>query len=217
MSEISAARSRGAASILLLLTAAVWAAACGDPASTPFSPSATSTGQSGASALPVQPGTYVLGASASITPVANGQTVVFEGCSGTGTFVGVSILSFMTLGREGTMWVAKSATPADGDAEIRLADVQGPAGLVVIAGSARGTALDRRAVGAIGLASITFSGEGVPTATLSGSASLSPSAAFTGTGLGLFTVNSPIGTGSCSQAVWSLRKPEPCELTNTCP
>ena len=217
MSETSAARPHAAAPILLLLTAAVVAAACGNPASTPFSPSATSTGQSGASLLPLQPGTYVLGASASITPVVNGQTVAFEGCAGTGTFVGVSILSFMTLGREGTMWVATSATPEDGDAEIRLAEAQGPAGLVVVAGSARGTALDRRAVATIGLASMTFSGEGVPTARLSGSVSVSPSAAFTGTGLGLFTVNSPIGTGSCSRAVWSLRKPEPCELTNTCP
>ena len=217
MSETPAARARAAASILPLLTAAFCAAACGDTASTPVSPSVTSTGQSGASALPVEPGTYVLGASASITPVVNGQTVVFEGCSGTGTFVGVSILSFMTLGRDGPMWVAKSATPEDGDAEIRLAEAQGPAGLVVIAGSAHGTALDRRAVGTIGLASMRFSGEGVPTATLSGSVSVSPSAAFTGTGLGLFTVNSPIGTGSCSRAVWTLRKPEPCELTNTCP
>ena len=64
---------------------------------TPSSPS----GAGDSATLTVEPGAYVLVTSASVTPVVNGQTVSFEGCTGTGTFVGVSILSFVTLGRDG--------------------------------------------------------------------------------------------------------------------
>ena len=93
-----------------------------------------------------------------VTPVVGGQTVSLEGCSGAGTFAGVSILSFVTLGRDGAAWVARSSTPEDGNVELRLVTAQSSLGPVLMAGSAQGTAVDRRAAGSLGLASMTFSG-----------------------------------------------------------
>jgi hypothetical protein len=198
------------AGVLALVTIAC-AAGCGDGVETPSSPSFAG----GSSSLTVDPGAYVLVASASVTPVVGGQTVSLEGCSGAGTFAGVSILSFVTLGRDGAAWVARSSTPEDGNVELRLVTAQSSLGPVLMAGSAQGTAVDRRAAGSLGLASMTFSGAAGPAANLSGSFTAA-SSSFTGTGEGVLAVSTPIGSGSCSRGVWTIRKPAACELTNSC-
>jgi hypothetical protein len=163
----------------------------------------------------MEPGAYLLAASATATAVVDGPTASFAGCTGTGTFVGVSILSFVTLGRDGAGWVARSTTPEDGNVELRLASAQSSFGLVLMAGTAQGTAIDRRAAGSLGLASMTFSGGAGPTAHLSGSFTAA-SSAFTGTGEGLLAVNSPIGAGACRRGIWTIRKPTACERANNC-
>jgi hypothetical protein len=200
-----------AAGVLALVTIAC-ATGCGDGVDTPSSPSGAAGSSSG---LSVEPGAYVLVASASMTPVVDGQTVSLEGCTGTGTFAGVSVLSFVTLGRDGAAWVARSTTPEDGSVELRLVTAQSSFGPVLMAGTAHGTAVDRRAAGNLGLASMTFSGAGGPAANLSGSFTAATSS-FTGTGEGVLAVRSPIGDGSCTRGLWTIRKPAPCELANSC-
>ena len=199
-----------AAGVLALVTIAC-ATGCGDGVDTPSSPS----GAGGSSNLSVEPGAYVLVASASVTPVVSGQTVSLEGCTGTGTFAGVSIFSFVTLGRDGAAWVARSTSPEDGNVELQLITAQSSFGPVLMAGTAQGTAVDRRAAGNLGLASMTFSGAGGSAASLSGSF-IAASSSFTGTGEGVLAVRSPIGDGSCTRGLWTIRKPAPCELTNSC-
>jgi hypothetical protein len=198
------------AGVLALVTMAC-AAGCGDGVDTPSSPS----GAGGSSSLIVEPGAYVLVASASVTPVVNGQTVSLEGCTGAGTFAGVSILSFVTLARDGSAWVARSTAPEDGNVDLRLVTAQSSFGPVMMAGTVQGTAVDRRAAGTLGLASMTFSGAAGPAVNLSGSFTAA-SSSFTGTGEGVFAVSTPIGSGSCSRGVWTIRKPAACEVENSC-
>ncbi len=197
------------AGVLALVTIAC-ALGCGDGVDTPSSPSFA-----GGSGPAVEPGAYVLVASASVTPVVDGQTVSLEGCTGAGTFAGVSILSFVTLGRDGVAWVARSTTPEDGNVELRLITADSSLGPVLMAGTAQGMAVDRRAAGSLGLASMTFSGAAGPAASLSGSFTAA-SSSFTGTGQGVLAVSTPIGSGSCSRGTWTMRKPAACELANSC-
>jgi hypothetical protein len=84
-----------------------------------------------------------------------------------------------------------------------------------MAGTAQGTAVDRRAAGTLGTASMTFAGGAGPTANLSGSFSADP-ATFTGTGEGSLAVSSPVGAGTCSRGAWTIRKPTACESSNSC-
>ena len=209
MPECCFANLRPSVGVLALVTIAC-AAGCGDGVDTPSSPSGA-----GSSNLALEAGLHVLVASASVTPVVDGQTVSLDGCTGAGTFAGVSILSFVTLDRDGGAWVARSAAPDDGNVEFRLITAQSSTGPVLMAGSAQGTAVDRRAAGGLGLASVTFSGAAGPAASLSGSFATA-SSSFTGTGEGLFDVSTPIGRGSCRRGLWTIRKPAACELTNSC-
>ena len=167
------------------------------------------TGPTGTAGLALEPGSYVVVATAqsTIPPIT-------AGCIGTGTFVGVSILSFVTLSREGDAWVARSTTLADGDAEIRITQVGMNFTQPAVTGVARGTLIDRRAVP--GMASMRFSGAGNAGAALTGSYYASPTAQLAGSASGLVAVSSSIGSGSCERGEWAIRKPEACEANNSC-
>ena len=190
---------RGAIGLLALL------AGCGEGGG------AAPTAPTGAAALALEPGAYVVVATAqsTIPPIT-------AGCIGTGTFVGVSIMSFVTLSHEGDAWVARSTTPADGDAEIRLTQAGSNFGQPAVTGVARGTLIDRRAAQSVGLASMRFSGSGSAGATLTGSYYTSPTAPLAGSASGLVAVSSAIGSGSCERGDWTIRKPEPCEANLSC-
>ena len=180
-------------------------AGCGDGGS------GSPTGPTGMAGLALEPGSYVVVATAqsTIPPIT-------AGCIGTGTFVGVSILSFVTLSREADAWVARSTTPADGDAEIRITQVGMNFSQPAVSGVARGTLIDRRAVEGMGIASVRFSGAGNAGATLTGSYYSSPTAQLAGSASGLVAVSSSIGSGSCERGEWAIRKPEPCEASRSC-
>jgi hypothetical protein len=179
------------------------AAAC-DNESGPTSPTTATT-------LPLEPGSYVVVASAhSLLPSG-------AGCSGTGAFVGMSIVSFVTLNHEGTDWVARSTTPADGDAEIRFAEIGLRFAQVDVSGMARGTLIDRRAAQSFGLASMRLSSASGVGAMLTGAFYNSPAMQVAGSAAGVVAVSSPIGSGTCDRAQWTIRKPEPCEAALSCP
>ena len=92
-SSVSAGRRFVPAALSLAL------AGCGG---TPVSPES--------SLLPLTPGNYVL----------VGYAQPLSTCQGTGAFQGVTLLSYITLSRQGTAWLARSATPADGDVELSV-------------------------------------------------------------------------------------------------
>ncbi len=94
-SSVSAGRRFVPAALSLAL------AGCGG---TPVSPES--------SLLPLTPGNYVL----------VGYAQPLSTCQGTGAFQGVTLLSYITLSRQGTAWLARSATPADGDVELWFED-----------------------------------------------------------------------------------------------
>ena len=77
--------------------------------------SPTRPGDSESSNLPLAAGSYVLVTSA----FASSPTVP---CQGTGTFSGVSLLSRVTLSREGTTWIVRPERGADGDVELRFVE-----------------------------------------------------------------------------------------------
>jgi hypothetical protein len=190
----------GRAGIMALL---LLVAGCGDD-SGPTSPTPATT-------LPLEAGAYVVVATAHSTLPSG------DGCSGTGAFAGVSIMSFVTLNHEGSDWVARSTTPADGDAEIRFAEVGLRFAQVDVSGMARGTLIDRRAAQSLGLASMRLSSASGVGAMLTGAFYNSPTMQVVGSAAGVVAVSSPIGSGTCDRAQWTIRKPEPCEATLSCP
>lgn len=64
--------------------------------------------------LPLPPGSYVL--AASVHSFVQGGS----DCSGSGTYDGVSHSSYVTLTQDGSMWVVRSESAQDGDAELRF-------------------------------------------------------------------------------------------------
>ena len=112
-SSVSAGRRFVPAALSLAL------ASCGG---TPVSPES--------SLLPLTPGNYVLVGFAQ--PLSN--------CQGTGAFQGVTLLSYITLSRQGTAWLARSASPADGDVELSFEEKGTSLTTLVLAGTVRGTA-----------------------------------------------------------------------------
>ena len=114
-SSVSAGRRFVPAALSLAL------AGCGG---TPVSPES--------SLLPLTPGNYVL----------VGYAQPLSTCQGTGAFQGVTLLSYITLSRQGTAWLARSATPADGDVELRFEEKGTSLSTLALAGTARGTARD---------------------------------------------------------------------------
>jgi hypothetical protein len=175
-----------------------------DDRSAPTSPTSTTT-------LPLEPGAYVVVATAHSTLPSG------DGCSGTGAFAGVSIMSFVTLSHEAGEWVARSATAADGDAEIRFAEVGLRFAQVDVSGMARGTLIDRRAAQTLGLASMRLSSASGVGAMLTGAFYNSPTMQVAGSAAGVVVVSSPVGSGTCDRAQWTIRKPEPCEASLSCP
>ena len=119
-------------------------------------------------------------------------------------------------GYEGNDWVARSTTPADGDAEIRFAEIGLRFGQVDVSGMARGTLIDRRAAQSLGLASMRLSSASGAGAMLTGAFYNSPTMQVAGSAAGVVAVSSSIGSGTCERAQWTIRKPESCEATLSC-
>ena len=126
------------------------------------------TAPSASSQVSISPGAYLFVASVSATSLLPGSSATVVGCSGSGTVVGVSTSSFVTLSQEGSTWVARSTTPADGDVEIRFGESAPIVGQVQVAGTARGTVVDRRAAQTHGSVSLRLSGATAAGAVLNG-------------------------------------------------
>lgn len=178
---------------------------CSGCSRSPTSP--TTTGS-----VPLAPGSYVLTASAVALGVPSGSD-----CQGTGAFAGVALLSYVTLGREGTTWVVRSESADDGDAELRFVEAGVSFGAVGVNGIARGTARDLRSAGSLGVATITFAAAGANSATLSGGTSAFPTLQLSGWIRGSISVaTGSLGNGTCAQAMWTVRKPFGCEINRGC-
>jgi hypothetical protein len=124
----------------------------------------------------------------------------------------VSHSSYVTLVLEGTTWVIRSESTADGDLELRFVEKQLLPPHVEVSGTAQGTSRGGD------LSTMTF--RGVPSggsALLTGGTDTSPRLQIAGSIRGLVTADFPLlGSGECAQAEWLVRKPEECEITRTC-
>jgi hypothetical protein len=178
------------------------------PACTERQPSAPTPPQ-GSSQITLEPGEYVF--------VANGiRDQPVPGPPVPGECIGVSIMSFITLSRAGNVWLVRSTGPDDGDLEIRFEEAGTMLGQPGLAGAAQGTVIDRRSAQTLGLASMRLAGAAEATATLSGGFSNWPAPQLAGGATGVITVTSPVGSGTCPRAIWSIRKPSACEATLSC-
>ena len=178
---------------VLLLSLGSAAASCGNPAD-PASPT-----------LPAGEGTYLLFTSALAgSPGAE--------CDGTGIFAGASVVTAVRLTRSGDTVIARSATSADGTAEIRLVSNGFLFGTLRVTGTASGQVVDRRDEGTIGLVTLDFGGAGTDNASVDGNVFELPTPSYLGSMYGRFTVASSVGNGSCPYGEWGIREPEPCEI-----
>ena len=188
-SSVSAGRRFVPAALSLAL------ASCGG---TPVSPES--------SLLPLAPGNYVLVGFAQ--PLSN--------CQGTGAFQGVTLLSYITLSRQGTAWLARSASPADGDVELSFEEKGTSLTTLALAGTVRGTARDLRSAASLGVFSVAFSAQGGSgAADLQGGASTLPTPNAYLYVSGRVTVDGALGHGTCPQAFLAIRNPETCGADQT--
>lgn len=163
--------------------------------------------------FPLSPGAYVLAASAVSLDFSGGTD-----CRGTGTFVGVSHLSYVTLSQEASTWIVRSESAEYGTAEFRFAAATGSSGSFQLNGTARGVSHDLRASSTLGVATMAFVGsDGTSPATLSGVTNLFPTVQLAGSVQGSIAVHyGSLGSGSCASAFWAVRKAEGCEVNRTC-
>jgi len=162
--------------------------------------------------FPLQPGGYVFAASVISVDIAGTD------CRGTGGYIGISHLSYVTLSQEGSMWVVRSESAQYGSAELRFAAGGSSSGSLLLNGTARGTSQDLRAANTLGIATMTFTAtDGTNPATLSGRTISSPTVELAGEIQGSVAVDyGSLGRGSCGRAIWAVRKAEGCEISRTC-
>lgn len=183
------------------LSVVLLAASCGDSPTRP-----SGSGSTGSGVFPLNPGDHVL----------VGFAEPLSQCQGTGTFEGVSLFSYVTVERDGATWVVRSSTPADGDVVLRFRESGFSFATPVVSGTASGTARDLRDVSSLGVFTMAFSGQRTAgAAELTGGVYFSPAPQVLGTISGVISVAGPLGEGSCTRAVWAVRKPAAAGLSST--
>ena len=140
------------------------------------------------SALPA--GAYWL----STEPLVSPQTLK---CADSDRYIGAALRTNVTVVYDGDVLVAKSATPQDGDLEIRLSVSGSRFGVVFVSGTARGTAAE-------GTATLRFSDGGDGAATLAGALSPEAPPNVSGDATGTFSAESILGRETCPYAQWRL-------------
>jgi hypothetical protein len=153
----------------------------------------------GPTPLPIQPGAFVL--------VTSPSNLSGSACSGSGGFNEV-VASSITLSREGSTWVARSATTEYGNVELRFNETRAASGPVLVAGVASGTTVDQRGGAIDAQVGMTFLGDGSSGTTLAGSFEPTPRPRFVGTATGMVRISRFAGIGFCGAATWEIRKPE---------
>jgi hypothetical protein len=165
------------------------------------------------SRLALEPGRYVI--------VTSPEEITPTTCSGPG--LGGSIVTLVTLSRNGSEWVARSESGSNGDVELRFHEVEGNFGVwIATDGTLHGTGQDSRNAFSTVAGSVSFSG-----ANQLGSASVfagnDPTSSYardwlsgeiTGT---IRFVDSFRGERTCTRASFGLRPPGACELAPNVP
>ena len=178
--------------IALAATLAV-AAACSSPS--------TPSGSSGAvDRLTITPGPYDFFLSQNPAP---------SQC-GVNSIAGAVVSSHVTLSHEGTTWIARSTTTADGDLEIRFSDTGDPTfnPVVPISGTLKGTAIMPSRPFSDGVSFFVNPGPSTVTPVSGGNFSTSTLVPLSGNSLtGTMTITGAQGTRTCTvTGQWSLTK-----------
>ena len=118
-------------------------------------------------------------------------------CSESDRYIGVSLQTNLRVEYDGGVLVARSTSPADGDLEIRASVSGSRFGQTLVAGTARGTAVD-------GTTTLRFSDGGDGAASLFGTLSTYPAPFLLGDAIGSFSAESILGRETCQYAQWRL-------------
>jgi hypothetical protein len=148
------------------------------------------------SALPA--GTYQLTASPLVSPTT-------LKCSNSDRYLGACIQATVRIAYDGDVLVATSATPQDGDLEIRISISGSRFGGTLVSGTARGTAIDRHEVQTVGVATLGFSDGASGAASLSGELYTYSTPFLSGGATGSFLAESILGRETCQNAQWKLQ------------
>jgi hypothetical protein len=149
--------------------------------------------------LLVPPGAYSLSAQPALS-------VSDATCSGSHQVIGGAVSGLVTVSYEGTVLVARSTTPDNGNLEVRLSASMARSGTIVVSGVARGTIIDRRAEQTIGTATLTFASRDDQPVAFTGTVHRFPDPLVSGEATGTVFAQSILGTETCQHATWGLTR-----------
>jgi hypothetical protein len=118
-------------------------------------------------------------------------------CSESDRYLGASLQANVHVEYDGGVLVARSTTSADGDLEIRISISGSRFGETLVAGTARGTAIE-------GTATLRFSKGGDGAASLTGALYTYSGPYLAGNAVGTFLAESILGRETCQYAQWRL-------------